>query len=67
MFFVILNKSETGRLKRNQVELYMVLFYMPSKYELKGRMFMVVLKGSKTHDTKSIVNLTFLITDHSNN
>ena len=67
MFFVILNKSQTGRIKRNQVELHTTLFYMPSKYELKVRMFLVVLKGSKTHDTKSIVNLILLITDHSNN
>ena len=40
---------------------------MPSKYELKVRMFLVVLNGSKTHDNKSIVNLILLITDHSNN
>ena len=67
MFFVILTESQTARIKRNQVELYMVLFYMPSKYELKGRMFLVVVNGGKTHDNKSIVNLILLITDHSNN
>ena len=40
---------------------------MPSKYELKGRMFLVILNGSKTHYNKFIVNHILLITDHSNN
>ena len=58
IFFVIFNKSQSDRIKRNQVEFYMVLFYMPSKCELKGRMYLVVLNGSKTHD-KSIVNIFY--------
>ena len=45
----------------------MVLFYIPSKYELKGRMFSVVLNGRKSHDNKCIVSFILLITDHSNN
>ena len=52
-------KRQSDRIKRNPVEFYMVLLYMPSKCELKGRMSLVVLNGSKSHDNKSIVNIFY--------